>query len=371
MERYALLLPSFLLLIANGCSASPQQNVDPAYMEMQQPIGSANTGGDESVIMHPIMDPKTGMVSQQIPLPASWKMAQSAQANEPGITGPGGVKVFFRSGGNYVFSNDPFTQQSYQMAGMAMRQPVDIGTYVQQDVAQWMGKNGSRFVKQYPLQQIAAKNESYSAQLFKTAPTREQHSSVGTEWTNAKGETLFMIVNMMVSYGQNDVFWFTNMQLLEADKEHFESAKKALVNSLVNTQYNPQQIAAYNAAEQQKSSQSWAQHGARMQQNDQNFQQWQAQHKSTTDAVNKNIMDSYNSRMQTNDQIQHGFLNYINDENTVRDNSSGERYQVQSGADQYWMNNDQQYIPSNNVLYDPNADPNLNNQQWQEVQVEP
>jgi hypothetical protein len=105
-----------------------------------------------------------------------------------------------------------------------------------------------------------------------------------------------------------------------------------------------------------------------MQQNQQNFQQQQALHRSTTDAVNKSMMDSYNSRMQTNDQIQHGFLNYINDENTVRGQQHpGERYQVQSGADQYWMNNNQEYIPSNDVLYDPNADPNVNNQQWQQT----
>jgi hypothetical protein len=52
------------------------------------------------------------------------------QANGPAITGPGGVKVYYRPGGSYMYSNDPYMQQSYQMAGMGMRQPVDIGTYV-------------------------------------------------------------------------------------------------------------------------------------------------------------------------------------------------------------------------------------------------
>lgn len=108
-----------------------------------------------------------------------------------------------------------------------------------------------------------------------------------------------------------------------------------------------------------------------MQENQRNFDQRQAIHRSTTEAVNNSIMGSYNSRMQASDENQRGFLNYIKDENTVRDNSTGERYQVQSGADQYWMNNNQEYIPSNDVMYDPNADQNVNNQQWQEVEVEP
>ncbi|MFZ1658330.1 MAG: hypothetical protein WAT61_05910 [Flavobacteriales bacterium] len=384
MERLSFPLLSFFLLLVTSCVGSPQQdqNVNGQFGQQDQNQGNlglqppknnspATNGSVERVIMHPITDSKTGLVSQQIPLPASWKIETSMQANGPAITGPGGVKVYYRPGGSYMYSNDPYMQQSYQMAGMGMRQPVDIGTYVQQDLAPAMEKMGMRFVKQTPLPQIAAKNQAYSSQLFKAAPSQEQHASLGTDWVNAKGEPLFVIVNLMVSQGQNDVFWNANLQMIEAEQAGMEQAKAALINSIVNTQYNPQQIAAYNAAEQQKTNQSWSQHNAKMQQNQQNFQQQQALHRSTTDAVNKSMMDSYNSRMQTNDQIQHGFLNYINDENTVRDNSTGERYQVQSGADQYWMNNNQEYIPSNDVLYDPNADPNVNNQQWQQTEVEP
>lgn len=384
MKRLTLPLLSVIVLLATSCGNDPQEDQfddgqygyngqEPGDPGMQEGNGSmpGRSSGDERMVMYPVTDPNTGMVSQQVPLPASWKVAQGAQGNGPAITGPGGVKVYYWNGGTFTYSNDPSMQQSYQMAGQQMRQPVDIQTYVQQDVSQAMGNKGMRLMKQYPLPQIAASNQAYSSKLYKVAPTRDHFSAMGTEWTNAQGEPMFMIVNMMVSQGQSNVFWYTNMQVVTAEKGAMASAKAALVNSIVNTQYNPQQIAAYNASEQQKAGQSWSQHNARMQENQRNFDQRQAIHRSTTEAVNNSIMGSYNSRMQASDENQRGFLNYIKDENTVRDNSTGERYQVQSGADQYWMNNNQEYIPSNDVMYDPNADQNVNNQQWQEVEVEP
>ncbi len=328
-------------------------------------------GGGEQVVMYTVKDPNTGMVSQQIPYPATWKVSEATQGNAPAITGPGGVKVYYWGGEMFTYSNDPYTQQSYQMAGMPMRQPVDINTYVQHDVAQVMGKKGMRLVKQYPLPQVAASNQAYQSQLYSTEPTRDHYWAMGTEWTDAKGEQTFMVVNMRVSQSQSLVFWNTNMQLVSAEKGAMAGAQAALINSIVNTQYNPQQIAAYNASQQQKTSQSWAQHNSRQRENQRHFDQRQQLHRETQDYVNKASTDAYNYRQEVNDGLQHSFNNYINDENTVRDNSTGERYQVQTGANQYWMNNNNEYIQSNDALYNPNADQNVWDQQWKETEIEP
>ncbi|MFB2580851.1 hypothetical protein ACEXQD_06340 [Herbiconiux sp. P15] len=48
-------------------------------------------------------------------------------------------------------------------------------------------------------------------------------------------------------------------------------------------------------------------------------------------------MQSYNERMATGDEIQRGFLNYINDEETVV-GSGGQTYQVQTGFQRYFVN---------------------------------
>ena len=383
MERFTFPLLSLFVLFVTACDGSPQHNQtgnDYGTTEQQQQAPNQQaensnvptaTGGGEKVVMYAVKDQNTGMVSQQVPYPASWKVSEATQGNAPAITGPGGVKVYYWGGESFTYSNDPYTQQTYQMAGVPMRLPVDINTYVQQDVAKVMGKKGMRLVKQYPLPQVAASNQAYASKLYKTERTRDQYLSMGTEWTDANGEQTFMIVNMMVSESQSLLFWNTHMQLVSAEKGYMASAKAALVNSIVNTQYNPQQIAAYNASEQRKHSQSQTQFNAQQQENQRHFDQRQQLHRETQEYVNKSSTDAYNYRQQVNDGLQHSFNNYINDENTVRDNTTGEHYQVQTGANQYWMNNNQEYIQSNDALYNPNADQNTWDQQWQEVEVVP
>lgn len=372
---------AFVVLLMTACSNGSNMETygegDEAYAEAEYGDGSgmdvnadaSMDQGNAKIAMHPVMDAKTGMVSYQMPLPASWKIVTLPTPQDPVIVGPGGVKIFYRNGSSNMFSNDPNMQRSYQMAGQAMRRPMEISAYLQQDLMPQMMSNGFQLVKQYPIPQIAERNRIYGAKLYKVAQTRDQHFALGTEWRNQEGKPLFMIVNMSVSQGQNDVFWYTNMQVLTADKDQFEPAKRAFLNGIINTQDNPQQIAAFNASEQQKANQSWSQHNAKMQQNQRNFDQQQATHTSTWDAINKASMDGYNSRMGSMDHNQRNFTNYIKDENTVSNN--GQQYQVESGSNQYWMNNNGEYIPSNDVMYDPNADNAVNNQNWQEVEIVP
>ena len=184
MDRYITLFPLLLLLISSCGSETANDRFGDQQSGYEDQMGDPNMQGQadfnsitngnaaspqgdgDQVTMHPITDPKTGMVSQRIPLPSSWRIEKTVQPNGPAITGPGGVKVYYRPGGSYTYSNDPYMQQTYQMAGMSMRSPIDISTYIQQDLSPAMGKMGMRLVKQFPLPQVAAKNESYSA-LFR------------------------------------------------------------------------------------------------------------------------------------------------------------------------------------------------------------
>lgn len=382
MKTTHFLLLALSFLAATGCNNDPSNDQyamaeegygDTGYNDergMDAGTDQPTNNGGGNVTLHNVVDAKTGMVSYQIPLPASWKIVTPQNPQDPQIVGPGGVKVFYRSGSTNTYSNDPNMQRSYQMAGQAMRRPMDISAYLQQDLVPQMTGNGFQLMKQYPIPQVAERNRAYSAKLFKVAPSRDQHFALGTEWRNQEGKPLFMIVNMSVSQGQNDAFWYTNMQALTADQDQYESAKRALLNGIINTQDNPQQIAAYNASEQQKANQSWSQHNTKMQQNQRNFDQQQATHRSTWDAINKASMDGYNSGMESMDHNQQQFTNYIKDEYTVA-NPNGQQYQVESGSNQYWMNNNGEYIPSNDVMYDPNADNAVNNQTWQEVEIVP
>ena len=254
MKRLALPVLALVLILTTGCGGNSENdpNDDAAYGEFEF-SDDQGTGGDQfasddqgvfsntgnnNLTMHPVMDQKTGMVMYQMPLPASWRISPTASGDEPSIVGPGGVKVFYRNGGSYSYSNDPNTQRSYQQTGQQMRAPLEIGAYIQQDLVPGMAKNGHKLIKQAPLPQIAARNKAYSGKLFKAMPSQEHNFAMGTEWLNNEGEHLFMIVNMTIYQGQNDGYWYASLQALTAEKSTYENAKMAWINGLVNTQDN-------------------------------------------------------------------------------------------------------------------------------------
>ncbi len=324
----------------------------------------------EKIIMHTVMDTQRNMPMYQIPLPANWKMATPKTIEDPSIVGPNGIKVYYRNGGSYVFSNDPYMQQIYAQSGQQMRPPVNAQLIIEQDLQPQLSKHGLTLSRSYPLPEIAQRSQTYSNKLYKSVPTQQYFDASGSEWLDGKGNTILVIVDQIVSDGQGSVFWYYSLKVLEAPNKHFEEAKNAFIYGIVNTQDNPQQIQAYNLSEQQKSNQSWSQHNARMKQNQQNFERQQAIHRSTSDAINRSINSTYENQNAASDRIQDKQINVIRDESTVTSPYDGEQYQVDSGADHYWMNSDGEYIPSDNPNYNPNLDPSNNNQEWQYVEPE-
>jgi len=54
----------------------------------------------------------------------------------------------------------------------------------------------------------------------------------------------------------------------------------------------------------------------------------------------------------------------MRDEQNVYNPNTGNTYKVESGYNQYYMNNSGEYIGTNDYNYDPNLDPGVNNQDW-------
>ena len=323
----------------------------------------------DKIIMHTVMDTQRNMPMSQMPLPANWKILTPKSNEDPRIIGPGGIKIYNRLGGSYVFSQDPYMQQIYTQSGQQMRPPIDVQQIVEQDLKPQLNQRGLKFVRMYAQPEIAQRSQTYFSKLYKSMPSQEYFYSAGTDWDDDKGNSVFITVDQMISEGQGTVFWYYSLTILEAPHNNFEQAKKALVYGIANTQDNPAQIQAHNLSEQQKSNQSWSQHNARMKQNQQNFERQQAIHKSTSDAINRSINSTYENQNATSDRIQEKTINVIRDESTVTNPHDGEQYQVDAGANQYWINNDGEYIPSNDSNYNPNLDPE-NNREWQQVEPE-
>jgi hypothetical protein len=154
---------------------------------------------------------------------------------------------------------------------------------------------------------------------------------------------------------------------LQAEPAHFARAKKQLIFALSNTRYNLQPIMAYNQQEAQRVGQSWASHNQRMMQNQANFEASQRAHVNKSNAINDAIMSGWKERNAASDRSQEQFLDVINERSNVVDPTTGQGYKVASGANQYWMNSNGEYIGTELHDYNPNLDENMNEVKWQEL----
>ncbi|HEX8563992.1 MAG TPA: hypothetical protein VF676_13530 [Flavobacterium sp.] len=331
---------------------------------------TANTGNDianAKIVAHQMLDNKKQLMAV-IPLPANWRVNNGG--GNTFVSGPNGIHVYAIPMRTFMYSNDPYFQQSAAQTGNKMRQFVPIDRLVQQELLPIAKKEGSKFIRQYNAPEIAASDKSFSDMLFKTGPIDQRFSAAVTEWTDKDGDPYLIVLHQNGTFMDNMVTWSYYGHILEAPKASYESAKKVLLAGLAGTQYNPRYVDAYNQQESQKAGAGWAAHNSRMQQNQRNFDTWQQNHASKTAAINDASMAAYNSRNAASDKSHNRFMNYIKDENTVIQAGTGQKYQVESGANQYWMNSEGKYVKSNDPNYDPNRDPAYNNSEWQQTQMQ-
>lgn len=323
------------------------------------------------IVMHPVIDPKTNQPTSHIPLPANWKIQTNVQTNAPGITGPDGIEVYFYAYQSFMYSNDQYMQQAYQASGQQMRHPAGIENVMNQDIAQMAQSVGLKFIKQYPLPQIARADKNYSDKLYKVGQQQNTFLAAGSDWEDSKGNKAVIITHYNENVGQGSIYWGYYVQVLGSEAAAFENAKNAYIYGLVNTQHNPQSIAAYNQAEAAKANQSWATHDQKMRNDQANFDARQRAHQSSVDAWNKSSMDGYNSRNASQDRMHNKTINSINETQNITDPNTGQQYQVEGYSKHYWVNGQGEYISSDSSLYNPNLDPNYNHQNWEEAPVSP
>ncbi|MBZ4398119.1 hypothetical protein [Myxococcus sp. AS-1-15] len=317
------------------------------------------------VVMHRVFDDKF-MEMAAMPLPDNWIVNNGKAV----ISGPGNVNVYMVPTKTFMFSGDPMMQQVAARSGQPMRRFESIDQVIQQDLVPIARKEGAKLVKQYDAPDIAASDKGFSDLLYKVAPMRQLFLAKVTEWTDKRGEPYMMVVHLSATDLGNMVSWNYYTHALDAPKERYEESKKVVLQALAGTRYNPQYVQAYNQGEMARERASWAAHHQRMQANKAAFEAQQRAFHEKNDAINRSIAETYASRDAASDRMHHRFVNYIKDEETVRNTATGTRHQVQTGANQYWMNGNGQYVPSNDPNYDPNRDPHLNHQQWDEAEVE-
>lgn len=325
----------------------------------------------DDVVYHALFDPKTNMDLAYIPLPKGWTVVKNRQSPEdPSYTGPGGIKVLEFGPQMFTYTSDPYMQQMYSAAGQQMRVPPSVEQLFEQDIVPLARDSGSQLVKKYRIPELAQKNHQYSNLLYSVAPTQKNFETLASEWKDNEGIHSLIILNYSVlSSSMGLVNWYYTGTLLEAPAAQFKKARKSWIEALLNLRYNPQQIEAHNRSQMQQAQTSQSAHQARMQANQRAFQNTQRAITDANNAASDASMSAWRYNNAASDRMQHQSINSIHDEETVYNPGTGNTYQVDSGANQYWMNNDGQYLPSNDLFYNPNMDPNTNYQEWNEAEI--
>jgi len=326
---------------------------------------SENTENAE-LIPHPMIDNK-GQTMAQMTFPANWKLH-----NEPGkaaFSGPNGISVYYIPPRNFMYSNDQMTADVYRQNGGKLRSPLSAEELVRQDLEPIAKKEGSKLVKVYRSPEIAKSDGSIQNMMYHIGPVTSKYDAVVSEWEDKDGNPYAIVLHLNVNPMGNMVMWNYYGHGLDVPKKHYKSAKNILVSGLASLQYNPRYFDQYNQNEMNRKSSSWAAHRQRMSAQQSQFDAQQAAFKEKSESINKSIMANYDSQNAASDRNHNRFLNYIKDENTVANPKDGNRYQVQTGSNQYYMNENGQYIGTNDPNYDPNRNQGTNNQTWNEVEI--
>lgn len=324
-----------------------------------------NNGFWQKMVMQEIKD-KSGMVAAILPLPASWKL-HSQIVDGVSITGPNGVKVTDFAPKNYFISYDQNMQNSYLQSGIQMKPLSSIEQIIQEELVPSAAKRGLKYIKHYELPIVSKLDKWYAEQLYQIGPTQLYNKVYGIEMKYSNGKPAFVVMHVSERKSQELESWYHISSLLDADAAVFETAKKQYIFALENMRYNLEPIMAYNKAEAQRIGQSWAAFNAKMKANQAAFDASQAAHVNKSNAINDAIMSGWKAQNASSDKNQEQFVDYIYENQNVQNTETGKTYKVQQGANQYWMNNNGEYIGTKSNTYDPNLDENMNQQKWQEL----
>jgi len=375
-----ILLLNLLAIVFSSCFFGNSEK--DRYSEESYATGSTSynevrsSENQNKLVLKTTLDANTGMPSTRFPLPTDWNVHNDKKAPYF-ITAPNDIKVYQTNTTNFAYANDAFALETIKMMGQQNIAPVvSIEQAVQKYTLPIAEKNGSTLITTYKLPKLTKLWKQLLARLYNSGSQRTV-DVLGSEWQDQNGKKALLITVQIITKQGTFTHWQLLDTRLETPNEHFEFAKNIFIHAQENTQVNPKWLQATNQqmlANKQKSDAYWAEksrQSARTHQ--QNMAAIQAAG-NTSRIIAKNSSDaldaSYNSYMQRSaesDASQSSYVNGIWERQTVTSPSNGTQYQVDGYDSNVWVNQDNEYIGTDNALYDPNLDTTTNNQSWEQM----
>jgi hypothetical protein len=298
--------------------------------------------GDGNLVMHPVVNPQTGQLSGHIPLPADWKV--TAQ----GLTGPNGIVA------------QDF--QIQQLQGNVQ----SIDQVLQYHVYPILKQNNGQILRTIDLPEVARHDQQMYAQYWKFAPSQDFHQARGIEVKGPDGNMALIVVHFLNSRSQFGNYACYNLSSLTAQPSDFEAAKKTYLYGITHYRSDPQAIAAHNQREQQRANASNQAHNQRMRANKQNFDNWQ-RIQQTNSEIGDIYMDTWRNTSNMQDQGHQNTINGIYEQDAMVNPYDNSTFNAPSQYNQYYMNQNGEYIGTDDAFYNPQNDPNVNHMEWREV----
>lgn len=298
------------------------------------------------LVQHTMKNPKTGLDSGPVQLPANWKVMEKAWIS------PSGAKAEVRKGGSYA--TPQFVPQS-------------VDQIIQQELNPRLQQYGAQIKGIVDLPQIAQHNKAVYDLYWKSMPMQELHQARGIDLIGKDGKPGFIIVHFMLTQSQYGALAHYYMNTLSGESStNFEKDKNSLLYALATSGVNRQAIALHNQREQQRSQASWSAHNSRMRANQSNFDSWQRT-QADLSSVNDIYFDTWKNKNQIENRMQEKTVNGIWERDNVVNPYGGQTTQVKSGYKYYYMNTFGEYIGTNDEFYNPAQDPNMNQVEWKKV----
>ncbi len=336
------------------------------------------TQQEKSTKFQYVKDAKSGMIQYRMPLPADWLIHQEPNA-QYFITGPNNVRVNKTESMTFAYSNDPYTQQTLQMAGQQIVPVYSLEQVVQQFIQPAAHAEGYSFIKSYPLPKVEAFWQRFSAGMPQTGSQR-QYKTLGTEWKDSNGNQSFIIILQNIITKNQIVHWTLQTTELEAPQAYFEKATKAYLHGAANTEINPQWQQMMNGklmGQIQQNEQFWAMKSAESAQAHQQRMAAINARGNASSSIAKTYSEisdishaGYLKRSDINNAGHSKSVNMIGERTVIANHETNEHYNVQSGNKYYWVNNNGEYFGTDNSLYDPRIDNKINGSEWVKFEKE-
>jgi len=315
--------------------------------ETQSSEGQFLSFSNKNTNMQAVKDPRTGRVSQMVPLPSHWK------ATSEGWKGKGGSL---------------FVELQGQNSAQLGRHLNSADQVIREFVLPNLQANNIRVDAVIDLPEVAANNHREWEKRWRPFPARTRHEVKAVEMTNPQNqERGLLVINYFMTQNQMSSFSGYYLHNLESKAKYVDEHKAEVIHALSHMYTTPEALAAYNQSEQQKSQQGWADHNRRMRARENAFHSWQNTAKTNSE-IGDIMFEGYKKRSAMRDAGHERSVDAILGRENVVDPSNNQSYKVESGYKYYFVNDFGQYIGSNDPFYNPAQDPRYSNMNWRKTQ---